>query len=51
MFKDLTEDNHLMHYKSHEDMYDQAVKQSIEVAQKLRKLQNERNPGGNDIWP
>ncbi|XP_037953027.1 probable peroxisomal acyl-coenzyme A oxidase 1 [Teleopsis dalmanni] len=51
MFKDMEEDNHLTQYKSHADIYEQAVKQAIDAAKKLRKLQEERNPGGIDIWP
>ena len=45
------EENYMLHYKSHVDVYDQAVRQGIDVAKKLRKLQEEKNPGGNDIWP
>ncbi|XP_017865571.1 PREDICTED: probable peroxisomal acyl-coenzyme A oxidase 1 [Drosophila arizonae] len=38
-------------YLSHEDMCEFAVKNSINVAKKLRQLQAERNPGGNEYWP
>lgn len=38
-------------YMSHEDMCEFAVKNSINVAKKLRQLQAERNPGGNEYWP
>ncbi|XP_030557915.1 probable peroxisomal acyl-coenzyme A oxidase 1 isoform X2 [Drosophila novamexicana] len=40
-----------LYYKSHEDMCEFAVKSSINVAKKLRQLQSERNPGGNEYWP
>uniref|UniRef100_A0A1I8PT59 Acyl-coenzyme A oxidase n=1 Tax=Stomoxys calcitrans TaxID=35570 RepID=A0A1I8PT59_STOCA len=36
---------------SHEDLYTEAVKDSIRLAKKLQKLQAELNPGGTDIWP
>lgn len=36
---------------SHEDMYSCAVKDTVRLAKKLRVLQEELNPGGNDIWP
>ena len=39
------------HYKSHEEMYDVAIETSINTAKALRKLQQERNPGGSNIWP
>ncbi|XP_037949649.1 probable peroxisomal acyl-coenzyme A oxidase 1 [Teleopsis dalmanni] len=51
MFQDLKEDADLFLYKSHKDIYEQSIMESIEAAKKLRKLQEERNPGGDDIWP
>ncbi|XP_023162206.2 probable peroxisomal acyl-coenzyme A oxidase 1 [Drosophila hydei] len=38
-------------YMSHEDMCEFTVKNSINVAKKLRRLQSERNPGGTEYWP
>ncbi|XP_052842138.1 LOW QUALITY PROTEIN: probable peroxisomal acyl-coenzyme A oxidase 1 [Drosophila gunungcola] len=37
--------------KSHEEIVEFSVKGGIEVAKKLRRLQEERNPGGDDYWP
>ncbi|XP_017491824.1 PREDICTED: probable peroxisomal acyl-coenzyme A oxidase 1 [Rhagoletis zephyria] len=51
IFKDLTDHNTLLHYKSHEEICEMAVKQSIELAKKLRAMQARSNPGGNEIWP
>ncbi|KAH8416236.1 hypothetical protein KR222_011745, partial [Zaprionus bogoriensis] len=45
------EESALLHYKSHEEMCEFAMKRSIWAAQKLRQLQAERNPGGDDYWP
>ncbi|XP_018789528.1 PREDICTED: probable peroxisomal acyl-coenzyme A oxidase 1 [Bactrocera latifrons] len=50
LYKNLR-DGHLHDYLSHEDVYHLAVKDVTEAAVKLRKLQEIRNPGGNDIWP
>ncbi|XP_075166874.1 acyl-coenzyme A oxidase 1-like [Haematobia irritans] len=36
---------------SHEDFYTEAIKDAVRLARKLRNLQKELNPGGNDIWP
>ncbi|XP_075168301.1 acyl-coenzyme A oxidase 1-like [Haematobia irritans] len=36
---------------SHEEIYNSSVKDFINLATKLRKLQQEHNPGGSDIWP
>lgn len=47
----MTEHNTLLHYKSHEEIAELAVKQSLELAKKLRVIQARINPGGNDIWP
>uniref|UniRef100_W8C3Q5 Acyl-coenzyme A oxidase n=2 Tax=Ceratitis capitata TaxID=7213 RepID=W8C3Q5_CERCA len=51
MFNDMTEHNTLLHYKSHEEISEIALRQSLEVAKKLRAMQQRINPGGNDIWP
>ncbi|XP_039956210.1 probable peroxisomal acyl-coenzyme A oxidase 1 [Bactrocera tryoni] len=51
LFNDMTEHNTLLHYKSHEEIYELALKQSFQVAKKLRAMQQRINPGGNDIWP
>ncbi|XP_017061243.1 probable peroxisomal acyl-coenzyme A oxidase 1 [Drosophila ficusphila] len=37
--------------KSHEEIVEFSVKAAIDAAKKLRRLQEERNPGGNDYWP
>ncbi|XP_016990774.1 probable peroxisomal acyl-coenzyme A oxidase 1 [Drosophila rhopaloa] len=37
--------------KSHEEIIEFSVKGAIEAAKKLRRLQEERNPGGVDYWP
>ncbi|XP_067634234.1 acyl-coenzyme A oxidase 1-like isoform X2 [Eurosta solidaginis] len=47
----MTGHNTMLFYKSHEEICETAVKQSLEVAKKLRELQERLNPGGNDIWP
>lgn len=41
----------LLQYKTHEEICEFSTKRSIEVAKKLRQLQAERNPGGEDYWP
>lgn len=51
MLSDVDADASVVHYKTHEDIYTSAVEDSIKLAKKLRKLQEERNPGGKDIWP
>ncbi|KAI8128650.1 putative peroxisomal acyl-coenzyme A oxidase 1 [Lucilia cuprina] len=51
MVKDKNDDAATVHYKSHEDIYNTAVEDAIIAAKKLQKLQEERNPGGKDIWP
>ncbi|EDW72388.1 uncharacterized protein Dwil_GK20899 [Drosophila willistoni] len=38
-------------YKAHEDIFEASTKSAIDLAKKLRVLQEERNPGGNDYWP
>ncbi|KAH8401927.1 hypothetical protein KR009_008720, partial [Drosophila setifemur] len=37
--------------KSHVDINKFSVRTSIESAKKLQRLQEERNPGGDDYWP
>ncbi|EDW02146.1 probable peroxisomal acyl-coenzyme A oxidase 1 [Drosophila grimshawi] len=52
MYKDINLDERAnFHYLSHEDICEFAVKNSINVAKKLRQLQAERNPGGSEYWP
>ena len=52
LFSDLEKDYGLKHeYLDHVGVYNRAVEQVTTVSQKLRKLQKERNPGGDDIWP
>ncbi|XP_030557910.1 probable peroxisomal acyl-coenzyme A oxidase 1 [Drosophila novamexicana] len=52
MYKDFDYDEYAqVFYMSHEDICEFAVKSSINVAKKLRQLQSERNPGGNEYWP
>ncbi|XP_053963812.1 probable peroxisomal acyl-coenzyme A oxidase 1 [Anastrepha ludens] len=51
IFNDMTTHNTLLHYKSHEEISEIALKQSLDVAKKLRAMQDRINPGGNDIWP
>ncbi|XP_014097200.2 acyl-coenzyme A oxidase 1 isoform X1 [Bactrocera oleae] len=51
IFNDMTEHNTLFLYKSHEEISELALKQSFDVAKKLRTIQKRVNPGGNDIWP
>ncbi|KAH8331377.1 hypothetical protein KR074_001744, partial [Drosophila pseudoananassae] len=36
---------------SHEDINEFSVRTAIDAAKKLRRLQEERNPGGEDYWP
>uniref|UniRef100_A0A0A1WQ23 Acyl-coenzyme A oxidase n=1 Tax=Zeugodacus cucurbitae TaxID=28588 RepID=A0A0A1WQ23_ZEUCU len=50
LYKDIR-DGHLHDYLSHEDVYHLSLKDVTEATKKLRKLQEIRNPGGNDIWP
>uniref|UniRef100_A0A1L8EHW8 Acyl-coenzyme A oxidase n=1 Tax=Haematobia irritans TaxID=7368 RepID=A0A1L8EHW8_HAEIR len=38
-------------YMDHEGVYNRAIEQVTRAGKKLRKLQQEKNPGGNDIWP
>ncbi|XP_037716886.1 probable peroxisomal acyl-coenzyme A oxidase 1 [Drosophila subpulchrella] len=37
--------------KSHEEIIEFSTRGAIEAAKKLRRLQEERNPGGDDYWP
>jgi len=37
--------------KSHEEIIEFSLRGAIEAAKKLRRLQEERNPGGEDYWP
>ncbi|XP_016927656.3 acyl-coenzyme A oxidase 1 [Drosophila suzukii] len=37
--------------KSHEEIIEFSLRGAIEAAKKLRRLQEERNPGGDDYWP
>ncbi|KAH8301800.1 hypothetical protein KR059_011832 [Drosophila kikkawai] len=37
--------------KSHVEINEFSQRSAIEAAQKLRRLQQERNPGGDDYWP
>ncbi|KAH8389957.1 hypothetical protein KR200_004728, partial [Drosophila serrata] len=37
--------------KSHEEINEFTMRAAIKAAQKLRRLQQERNPGGNEYWP
>ncbi|KAH8320962.1 hypothetical protein KR067_012466, partial [Drosophila pandora] len=36
---------------SHEDINEFSIRTSIDAAKKLRRLQEERNPGGEEYWP
>lgn len=38
-------------YMSYQDMYDHTVKKFVQVAKKLKKLQNEKDPNGKDYYP
>ncbi|KAH8331376.1 hypothetical protein KR074_001743 [Drosophila pseudoananassae] len=50
--KDINADEFLqIQNLSHEEINDFAVRTSLEAAKKLRRLQEERNPGGEDYWP
>ncbi|KAH8404171.1 hypothetical protein KR215_011154 [Drosophila sulfurigaster] len=52
MYKDFDKDAFIhLQYMSHEQISEFAIKNSIAVAKKLRQLQAERNPGGDDYWP
>ncbi|XP_005182178.1 probable peroxisomal acyl-coenzyme A oxidase 1 [Musca domestica] len=51
IFKDLDDSRNSFQDWSHEEIFADALKNGIELAKKLRKLQEEVNPGGNDIWP
>uniref|UniRef100_T1PA23 Acyl-coenzyme A oxidase n=1 Tax=Musca domestica TaxID=7370 RepID=T1PA23_MUSDO len=52
LFKGLEKGYGLKHeYLDHEGVYNRAVEQVVIASKKLKKLQQERNPGGNDIWP
>lgn len=37
--------------KSYEEINEFCMRAALEAAQKLRRLQQERNPGGNEYWP
>ncbi|XP_017007924.2 acyl-coenzyme A oxidase 1 [Drosophila takahashii] len=37
--------------KSHEEIIEFSTRGAIEAAKKMRRLQEERNPGGTDYWP
>lgn len=37
--------------KSHVEINEFSQRAAIEAAQKLRRLQQERNPGGDEYWP
>ncbi|KAH8299948.1 hypothetical protein KR044_007833, partial [Drosophila immigrans] len=52
MYKDFDKDDFIrLQYMSHEEVSEFGIKNSIAVAKKLRQLQAERNPGGDDYWP
>ncbi|KAL7736955.1 hypothetical protein ACLKA6_008816 [Drosophila palustris] len=52
MYKDFDKDEFIhLHYKSHQEISEFGIANSIKVAKKLRQLQAERNPGGTDYWP
>ncbi|KAH8389956.1 hypothetical protein KR200_004726 [Drosophila serrata] len=52
IFSDLEDGYGINHeYMSHEEVYNSSVKKVAEAAVKLKALQNQLNPGGNDIWP
>ncbi|XP_046810094.1 probable peroxisomal acyl-coenzyme A oxidase 1 [Lucilia cuprina] len=52
LFGDLEKGYGLKHeYLDHVGVYNRAVEQVTSTAKKLRKLQQERNPGGDEIWP
>lgn len=52
MYKDFDKDEFIhLHHKSHAEISEFGIINSIKVAKKLRQLQAERNPGGADYWP
>lgn len=52
LFSDLEKGYGLKHeYLDHVGVYNRAVEQVTTISRKLRKLQQERNPGGDEIWP
>lgn len=52
MQKDVNADEYLqIQNLSHEEINDFSVRTAIEAAKKLQRLQEERNPGGDDYWP
>ncbi|XP_073844174.1 acyl-coenzyme A oxidase 1-like [Musca autumnalis] len=52
LFGDLEKGYGLKHeYLDHEGVYNLAVEQVANAVRKLKKLQKERNPGGNEIYP
>ncbi|XP_075168763.1 acyl-coenzyme A oxidase 1-like [Haematobia irritans] len=52
LFGDYERDYGLKHeYMDHEGVYNRSVEQAARAAKKLRRLQQERNPGGKEIWP
>ncbi|XP_017087043.2 acyl-coenzyme A oxidase 1-like [Drosophila bipectinata] len=52
LYKDVDQNEMLqIQNMSHEDINEFSVRTSIEAAKKLRRLQEERNPGGEDYWP
>ncbi|XP_030369022.1 probable peroxisomal acyl-coenzyme A oxidase 1 [Scaptodrosophila lebanonensis] len=52
MLKGLNHADHaLLYYKSHEEICDFSVRTAIETGKRLRRLQEERNPGGDEYWP
>ena len=44
-------DGFIHEYKSHVDIYNDAVKHTVDSAYKLRDLQKKYNPGGTDYMP
>ncbi|KAH8370684.1 hypothetical protein KR093_004686, partial [Drosophila rubida] len=52
MYKEFDKDAFIkLQYMSHEEVTEFGINNSIAVAKKLRQLQAERNPGGDDYWP
>ncbi|XP_073845453.1 acyl-coenzyme A oxidase 1-like [Musca autumnalis] len=51
VFDDMDENSKRFQDLSHEDIYTATIHDFIRLAKKLRKLQEELNPGGDDIWP
>ncbi|XP_061392971.1 probable peroxisomal acyl-coenzyme A oxidase 1 [Musca vetustissima] len=51
IYDDMDENSKRFQDLSHEDIYTTTIHDFLRLAKKLRKLQEELNPGGDDIWP